>query len=41
MGHVLQDKCWENTLVDITFGLIMTMEIEKGIDKGKEAIIGI
>jgi len=41
MGHVFQAKCWENTLVGITCGLIMAMEIGKGIGNGKEAIIDI
>ena len=41
MGHVFQIECLENTIVGITFGLIMDMQIDKGFGKGKEAIIGI
>jgi len=35
MGHTFQTKCWENILVGITYGLLMAMEIGKGIGKGK------
>ena len=33
MGHIFQDDWWENIIVGITHGLIMAMEIGKGIEK--------
>jgi len=39
MGHLFQVGCREGTLVGITFGLFMAMEIGKG--KGKYVIIDI
>jgi len=41
MGHIFQFEWWENIVVGITYGLLMAMEIGKGINKFKEAIIGI
>lgn len=35
MGHIFQVECWANTLVGITCGLFMAMEIGKGIGEGK------
>ena len=37
MGYVFQAECWANSLVGITFGLFMAMEI----GKGKEVITEI
>ena len=34
MRHVFQDEWWVNIIVDITCGLIIAMEIGKGIGKG-------
>ena len=41
MGHIFQVEWWENIILGITCGLLMAMEIGKGIGKGKEAINGI
>ena len=38
MGHVFQVEWCEKIIVGITCGLLMAMEIGKGIWKGKEAI---
>jgi len=36
MGYVFQVEWWENIIMVITCGLLMTMEIGKGIGRGKE-----
>jgi len=41
MAHVFQVEWYTNTIVGITCGLFMAMEIGKDIGKGKEEIIGI
>lgn len=38
MVHIFQDEWWANIIMGITYGSITAMDIEKGIEKGKETI---